>query len=76
MFMYKVLISEILAVDWLPSGTIPMCNVSSLNHEPWDDPMENAPFIVERLPTDAYAFLPSAEASEVFCCFGHICIEL
>ncbi len=75
MFVYEVLIGEVLPVNRLPSCPIPIYNITPLNQNTWDAPMDKASLIRKRFSTNSVTFLSSAETSEVFCRLGYIWIE-
>ena len=61
----EVLISELLAVDGLATGAVHASEVTTLDHEVWDDTVEWAALVVEWLARAAVALLTSAEGTEV-----------
>lgn len=56
----EVLVGEhpVPAVDGLAAGSVEVDEIASLDHELWDDPVEDGSLVVERLPELANAFLP------------------
>ena len=63
-FQSEVLILELVTIDGLATSAIASCEVSSLTHEIFDNPMECGAFITK-------SFLSSAEGSEVFSSFWY-----
>jgi len=59
----EVLIGELVSVDALSTGTVVVCEVTSLAHEVWDDTMERAAL-------EAKALLSGAQSTEVLCSLG------
>ena len=64
------LIRELSTINGHATSAVLVCNVSALHHEFFDHSMED---IV--LKGKLSAFLTSAQASEVFNCFGHFRLE-
>lgn len=60
----EVLISKLLAIDGLPTCSIPISEVTTLTHEVRNHTMEGAALV-------AKAFLPSAQGTEVLSSLGH-----
>lgn len=53
----EVLVSKVCAIDRLSSPSITKGEVTSLNHEAGNDPVECAPLVVKGLPTFTHTFL-------------------
>lgn len=47
------------------------CEITTLDHELLDDAVESRTFVRKLVARLAYAFLASAEGTEVFCGFGN-----
>jgi hypothetical protein len=75
MFVDKVLIREILPVNRLPSRTISIYKISSLNQRPLNNPMEKNLVIMQRFSTSPFSFFSSAKTPEVLRRLWHIWIE-
>lgn len=58
MLQLEVLVLKLVTIDGLPTGAIASCEVTSLNHEIFDD-------TVERGPLKAEPLLTRSECSEV-----------
>jgi len=58
MFDYEVFVGEFLTINRFSASTIMCCEISTLEHEVWDDPVESASFV-------AISVLTSAKFSEV-----------
>lgn len=63
--LLEVLISELGAVDGLTTSAVASGEVTTLDHEVWDDTMELAALVVKWLAGLADALLASAKAAEV-----------
>jgi hypothetical protein len=61
----RTLVLKLLAVDALSTGTVSSGEVSTLDHELADDPVERRALVVQRLATLADTFLAGAESTEV-----------
>ena len=57
-FVLEVFIVKFVAVDRLATRAIEVGEVSALQHELWDNTVEDAAFVVEWLPTIAISFSP------------------
>merc|ERR1712183_1203955 len=58
MFQFEVLIGKFLTVDGLASGTVPFSEISSLDHEGFDDSVELAVLVSE-------SFFSSSKCDEI-----------
>lgn len=77
MLKLEVLIFELGAVDALASSAVASGKVTALDHELFDDTMEGAALVVQRLASLSETLLASAEGTEVVGCLGdHIVVEL
>ena len=72
----KVLILKLLAIDTLASGAVARGEVTTLDHERYDDSVEARALVVEGNPGLAIALLARAETSEVVGGFGDNIIVL
>jgi hypothetical protein len=59
---------ELFAVDRLSTSTVGTCEITALNHESFDDAMEDRVLEVQRLARLANAFLTSAKSTKVLGC--------
>merc|ERR1711998_470429 len=76
MLNFEVLIAELGAINRLPATPITLSEVSTLEHEPWDDTVELGPFVPQRLSLFPLPLLSRAESAEILCCLrDHICEE-
>ena len=66
----NLLISKLLTVNALATGSISSCRITALHHEPIDDTMEAVVFVVILGP-----FLTGAECAEVLCRLGHLPVK-
>ena len=64
---HKVLIWELVSIDWLTPGSISSSEISTLAHEIWDNTMECGTLEVKRLSRTSSSLLSSAQAAEVLC---------
>lgn len=48
MLQFEVLISEYMTVNTSTSGSVVCCDVTTLNHEPWDNSVEFGLFVLEK----------------------------
>lgn len=71
MLQLEVLILELGAVDRLPARTVASREVSALDHELLDDPVEGRALVREQLAGFAFTLLPRAERAEVLSCLGN-----
>ena len=71
MLDFEVLVGEDSAVNRFSSGSISSSEISALKHESRNNPMEVAPFVVERDSAPTLALFPGAELSEVLSCLGN-----
>ena len=65
MLMDEVFVFKEFPVDGLPACAVIVCDIPSLNHKPWYDPVEFRPCIPQLLPTPSYSLLTSAQLLEV-----------
>ena len=49
MLEIEVFISEFLSVDRFTTTSVEMCEITSLDHEIWDDSMKDGSLVVQRL---------------------------
>ena len=63
--LLEAFVGELHAVDGLATSAVAPGEVTTLDHEVWDDTMELAALVVEWLAGLAHALLTSAEAAEV-----------
>jgi hypothetical protein len=66
MLQCELLIFKEWSIDTLPTFPIPMCDITTLDHEFVFDAVECSSFVVEGFSLLADAFFSSAECSEVF----------
>lgn len=66
MLQLKVLIRELVAVDALSPCSVTFGEVTPLDHEAWDDPMEDG-------TGESESLLSGAQCSEVLCKAEHNC---
>ena len=71
----EVLVREGAAVDRLTACAVADREVATLGHEARDDPMEVAPFVVERLSASSLPLLTSAEGTEVLRSFWSVGVQ-
>lgn len=72
----EVLISELSAVDGFTTAAVAECEVTTLDHELWDDTVESAALVVEWLARLACALFTCAKAAEVLgCLWNNVGVE-
>jgi len=71
----EVFILELLAIDALTAGAVMPGEVAALTHEVFDDPVEGAAFVVQRLTRLCNSFVAGAESAEVFGSSRHDVVE-
>ena len=72
MFMVEVFVFELVSIDGFTTSSVSSGEISSLNHEIWNDAMENTSFEMKRLPRFSDALLSGAKGSEVLTSFWNI----
>ena len=75
-FVQEILILEGVTVDAFSTGAISVSQISALDHEPLNDPMKFASFVVKILSADSLSFFPGAKAFKIFNCFRDIIKQL
>mmetsp|Transcript_7603 Transcript_7603/g.16457 ORF Transcript_7603/g.16457 Transcript_7603/m.16457 type:complete len:269 (+) Transcript_7603:437-1243(+) len=77
MLDFEVFVRKFLAVNTLPTSSIGIGEISTLNHEVFNNAVENRSLVMQRLSRNSIALLTSAQSSEVFGSFGcHVSIQL
>ena len=72
MFVDVILIWKGIAIYGFAAGSILICDISSLYHKIRYNSVEYIPFIMQRLPTFSYTFLPRAQTPEILRGYGAI----
>lgn len=62
------LISKLVSIDTLSTSSILVCNVTSLHHEIWNDPMENIVLVTQ-------PFVSWANGPKVLCSLRNVIIK-
>ena len=55
------------AIDGFSPRPVAVCEIASLDHESWDDPVECRSLVPQRLAGLGHSFLPCAKCSEILC---------
>ncbi|KAH3660419.1 hypothetical protein OGAPHI_007005 [Ogataea philodendri] len=66
--VHKVLVWELGSIDTLTSGTVEVGEITTLQHEVWNDSVEDGVLVTETL-------LSSAQSSEVFSGFWNVLVQ-
>mmetsp|Transcript_126419 Transcript_126419/g.300184 ORF Transcript_126419/g.300184 Transcript_126419/m.300184 type:complete len:235 (-) Transcript_126419:35-739(-) len=67
----EVLITKLVSVNRLSTGTVPSREVTSLAYEVWNHAVKRAALVVQRLARASFALLTSAQGPKIFCRFWH-----
>ncbi len=71
----ELLVLKFGSVDTLSTGAVGFGEITTLTHEPRDDPVENRIFVVQRLSRNTLSFFSGAQRPEVLNCFGNVVAE-
>lgn len=67
----EVLIGELLSIDGFTSGSVSSSEVTTLDHEVGNNPMEDRSLVVQRLSALSDSLFSSAQSTEVLHGFRH-----
>ncbi len=74
--MNEILIGEGIPVYTLPTSSITVGYIPTLNHKPRYNPMKSISFIVKIIAALSFSFFPGAKTFKIFSCFRDVSVQL